>query len=106
MYAKLSPRPRNIMSTNMGTESLELVSTAAVEKLRSLDFSGGKMDVYHAYSGLTKAIAAYESRNWSQSAELFIQVWRDCELAVSNHLEREISMYIRQLHSGCYTYSS
>ena len=92
LYAKFSSIPHNIMSGIMSTDVLELVSAAAVEKLGSRDDFSGVMSVDRAYSDLRKAIKAYESRNWTQSAALFIKVWRYSELAVSNHLEEDISM--------------
>ena len=59
----------------MSIETLELVSTAAIEKLENVKFNG-QMDLHHAYSGLKTAAEEYKSRNWTKSAELFINIWR------------------------------
>ncbi|KFY01359.1 hypothetical protein O988_02798 [Pseudogymnoascus sp. VKM F-3808] len=77
----------------MDTRNLELVSKAAIDEMPNHDFSFGGMDVFGVFQIIENAIAAYNSKKWIISAELFIKASRRAEREFNEHILKPLSIY-------------
>jgi hypothetical protein len=77
----------------MDTEKLEILSRAAVMALQDSNWSFGLNEVYAIYCKLETAISAYDSGEWIESAELFVNIWRHSENFLAGHFTAELSLY-------------
>ena len=77
----------------MDTRNLELVSKEAVDEMPNHKFSAGGMDIFGVFAIIKEAIAAYNSKKWIISAELFIKASRRTEREFNGHILKPLSLY-------------